>query len=571
MDLTSLVDFYNELKQVRDESQWERKLTAASYLHHRDGYKGTLVETRETNDSSAVSFLETYVRGMLGNLLPREQNWAKFLPAGIIRTGGKNSRPEIYTRYKHLDSNRELYENLETLTDLVFVALEQSNFYESMNMYMTDAAVFGTGFMLVIDEWGHKRKLRGNQTFKLRFQVVDPQECVISEDEHLQPDTYVRHFYMSPLQIFKRWGVRLNGNAEGVLSFAGTSSDQVEVYEALVRRDFVDDEDGEETDRPFVYVVYIPQYDKDSPVEKKRVRDFCLFPLAVGRDSDKSPYGKGIGTKSLDTMVVLDEYAESALAMGQRAGKPPLLVPYTMKDNFQARPGTYTPYLDENQRAYRIFEGENPSVLLTMIQDQRESLKRLWYADLFTAIMQSNDSRRTAYEISETLKQVQDLLKDHIYSLENVISRILIHVAHIVLEQVQYIGGVTEENERMLRNVLPNCRVAFNSTFMNMMQSYMNTQGLTSVLNLIISLLQAGLKIDQNFDINGIVRQIAAGNGVDTTLMVSLEKVLKEQKAEKDRNNRAVDAEISKNEANANEMNARASNMQNSGGTQIAV
>ena len=567
MEAREAQELWSQLVFIRNASQWERKLTAASYLHHRDGYRGTQVESRTTYDSTTVGCMTTFVNGMLGNLMPREQRWFRFVPAGLVRSSD-GGRVGLYTRYSQLDADTRLYRALSNLTDLVSVALQQSNFYDVMGMFLKDAAIMGTGFMQVVDEWGHRERYGHGTQFRLRFQVADPQDTVVGEDAHNGVDVAVRRLWMSSRSIEDRWGVDVT--RDGRTRY----DDGWEVLEVMRP----EASSGREAGRPrrwsYSAVVSSGGLGKDGRELESGGFEGCpMFRYAMDRDSDRTPYGIGIAPKYLDDVVVLDEYGKAALKMGQRAGAPPLQVPYTMKDTFSGRPGAMVLAADE-QRATRIFDGENPSYLLAMQQDARECIRRGFHADLFTAITQSNDSRRTAYEISETLKQANSLLKEHVYTLlDGFLSPLLMRVADIVVRQAGYISGGTDGIDRMLAEVLPSTSVIFDSVFMRMMDSVMSTDGIMQTFSVVPTLEQVYPGIRANFDENGMVRQLAVGLGLDSSLVRPLETVRKQQAELAQRLNRASDAQTAQSEAKASVDAAKAQAVMDGGvaGGQVQV
>lgn len=556
MEGYELEQIYSEMQARKMQSGWDRKLTAASYLHHRDTYRGTKVESRTTYDSSPSRYMLTFVNGVLGNLVPREQKWFVFSPMGLMKNS--SGKVELYTRYKHIDSDPKMYERMANLTDLVAIALQQSNFYKVMSMFLKDAIVFGNGYMLCIDEWGHKGRLnRAGSTFKLRFQVVDPQEIVVREDAHNQVDMYVRKFYMTEAAIEDRWDVSVDRTGSGRYK-----DEDWDVYEAVYPV----------SEGKWEYFAYLPSGQKT--LEKKVLDRFPLFVYAMDRDNDKTPYGDGIAPKYLDDIVTLDEYGKAAFKMGQRAGSPPLMVPPGMFDDFSAKPGTKLRMVDEQNRAVRVFEGEDPNMMLTMLQDARETLRSAFYADLFTAIMQSNDSRRTAYEISETVKQANNLLKEHIYTLlDSFFSPILCSVADIVIRQSSYMSEGDDKIELFRSSVLSSVGILYNSVFMKMIDEVMKTEGILTTFNLVGAVAQIYPGGIANFDVNGMLRQAAIGSGLDTSLLRDSGSVQREQSEANQRASRQADSEIAKTESESAMNNAKVQALQSGGlsGSQVQV
>lgn len=551
MDARDVEKLYSELTSLREASNWDVKLTAASYLHHRDGYKGTRIEKRTTYDSTAVGAMATFVNGILGNLIPREQRWFTYAPNGLMK--GEGGRYQMYTRYSHLDSDTKLYKQIVNLTDLVSVALEQSNFYTVMGMLLKDAAALGTGYMLIVDEWGHRERFGRGDMFRMRFQVLDPQQVVVAEDAHNNVNVCLRRFQMTSQAICDRWGVRVRGG-QRELSWA----DSWEVYEAMSP---VSSQTG-----PWEYLVVCPS--AGGEIFRSLFSGCPVYRFAMNRDNDVTPYGMGLAPKYFDDVVSLDELGKAKLKMGQRAGSPPLMVPYSLKDNFSGKPSALVPFVDENSRAFKIFDGEDPSVLLTVLQDARECVRREFFADLFTAVMQSGDSRRTAYEISETVKQANNLLKENIYVfLDSFLSPLLVRCAEIVVNQIGYLSGETETVEMLKRDILPNVNVMFNSTFMRMLDDVMKVQGITQVFSGLPVIAQTFPGVQFNLKDDDSVRQWMIGLGLDSALVRDKEDALKRKSAYIQSLNQQASAKVRESESKANVNDAKAQAVRESGGT----
>ena len=94
---------WGELSSIREGANWKNKLLTCSYMHHRDDYEGTLVERRVIYDTSAIQYLETFLDGFIGYMMPMDDTWLSLLPVGSGYGPGADAKRYSYTMPGDLD------------------------------------------------------------------------------------------------------------------------------------------------------------------------------------------------------------------------------------------------------------------------------------------------------------------------------------------------------------------------------------------------------------------------------------------------------------------------------------
>ena len=120
---------------------------------------------------------------------------AEMLAASLHGMLTNPSTPWFSLRFKdrELDGNDEAKEWLEGVTDVMYAAINRSNFAEAVHELYSDLVVFGTGVM----------SIEKDEQSDLRFSTRHIAECYLAEDAEGRVDTVYRKFkicllYTSP-------------------------------------------------------------------------------------------------------------------------------------------------------------------------------------------------------------------------------------------------------------------------------------------------------------------------------------------------------------------------------------
>lgn len=524
---------WGTLHSVRGGAGWERKLLAASYVHHRDGYIGTEVPYRETYDPSAVEFLNTFLDGFVGYMMPRDDTWLDVIPMSEAFGRNAERRRWGYASIKELDQKPKVLEFAERCVQAALTVYANTDYYPEVRMAAKDYLVTGTGYLMACDDDG-----RG-----VYYRCFDPQEVCIAEDHRRVVDVFVRKFTMDARDVIRAYPEKEWTNLRRAVVAGGGEHSAVDLYEAIVPRryltdgrEFIDFGDG----GAFVHVLYVP-------VENQLafVAGFERFPVAAvrrNRDNSKTPYGIGLVEECLSTIVEIDDMGRLRQVMRQKNADPPMVLPYSMEGHYSSRPGARNYVSDMANRPMPVQDAYNASELLADIQDLRAQLREMMGADLFRAVMSSTDSRKTAYEVSERKNEAMTLLQMQIGTFKQelvdpVFKRTLyiMEKQHIIsFEEYQTTvkdssGYIQGSRSVTFESWLDAAHVELNSVFVRRVEAFLQYQQNLQSLQMLVQIQQIFPSALLNVDENAYIRSLLYGSGLPKMNMRSPQEVKEKQ------------------------------------------
>ena len=484
---TALERLWTELDSQKRRSGWDRKLKGAGYMRHRNDYEGTEVPEIVTHDCTAVECLDTYVDGFVGYIMPQDDDWFMLMPRVKFNS---RSRDKEYGGFGDIIEDSDLMKVMTDLTDIALMEFSASGMYAPARMFTKDAEILGNGY-LCADEDGE-----GGLVYK----CLDPMECAVAEDDKQRLDVFMRHFMMSPVDVVRKWkDAKLEHCWERVHKGASAETADVEVYEAILPKDYLYDPETDEPllvngkdSRKLAHVVWIP-------LERELVcecgcNEMPVFTFSPSRDSDKTPYGKGLVTKYLDEIVLLDDDCNLKHIQFRKNVNPPMLVHQALRSNYSSKSGAvvYTADLSAQGATPLFKEGasNNYSAMVNDIEEAKNHIRQLMNADLFRTLMASTDSRKTAYEVSELKNEAVTLLSMKIGTyVRDFLEPLVKRTIKVKLRNNRYElpGGMSVE--KMCKYV-DTCTVALNSVFVRRLQGYLKYQGLVSGLQFLGAVAQ---------------------------------------------------------------------------------
>ena len=549
-----LESLYFTLLAKRTSANWQEKLTTCSYLHIRDNYKGTLVPKRITNDSSSKQYFNTYRDGMYGYIMPSDQIWTRLLPFGDFRGSQEGGRRYTYgtESFNQVDQNGEALKILERMNRAVLQELLASNYYKEMFIAFTDLFATGTCYVSIQEN---------PDTGKMHFRCLDPQEVVISENSFGDVDVYVRRMEIDAIDLVRMFpNAKLEKAREAVRGGIATAEfSKFHYMEAFLPKEYLYSSATREPidlgiDGKWAYVVYVQE--EDELVEARGMNDRFIFSARLDKSNDKSPYGTGLAESVLDDIVKLDDGEKNLMMISQRVANPPVTIPSVLKGKFSSKPGKENVVPDMSQKPEILdFVSSNVTVFLQKLQEQRQLVRNLLKADLFTTVMSSTDSRKTAYEVSERKNEALTLLSLQIASLnrEFITPVYKKTLKHVIRKRASLEDMVRRDFSQIDRLIDENLEVGLDSVFVRRLQSYLNSQGTINAVNNIAGVMNITPESMLNFDWDSIVRKLAVGNGLDAEDLVAYGKVRQMKSQIANRQN-----EIQQNEAMAQQSKAAA-------------
>ena len=533
------------LEGIRASSGWERKMLACSYMHHRDSYPGTSVGWRETHDSSAVDYLNTFLSGFVGYMMPEDDTWAELVPE-VMSYGREADRARwTYGNIGELDSEPGLLKQCEKLTGAVLAEYAKTNYYPEVRMMAKDYLVMGTGYLMVMDD--------GDEG--ISYRCLDPQEVCIAENGRRKVDVLVRRFTMDARDVVRLYPEREWKTLRQTIASGGGERSDVHCIEAIVPKGYLYAVDGEEG-KGFDHFLYVEE-EKGLAVSDGWYERFPVACVRRNRDNAKTPYGIGLCEECLPLIVELDDMGRIRQVMRQKNADPPMVMTYALERKFSSRPGARNYVPDMAQRPMPAVDQYNASELLADIQDMRAQLRSLMGADLFRTVLGSTDSRKTAYEVSEKKNEAMTLLQMQIGTfrqegIEPVFKRTL-RILHRQ-KRVEYEPYTSRKKDSMGYTVgaktvgfdefVDAMRLELDSVFVRRVQAYMQYQQNMESLQILQIVQQLFPQALLNVEENPYVRSLMYGSGISKSNMRELQDVLEKQAEWKESMERANQAQM---------------------------
>ena len=222
-------------------------------------------------------------------------------------------------------------------------------------------------------------------------------EYCVAYDVAGLPNAFGRSFWMTAVQMRDRFGEEaLSEGARNALS-SGRRDEWFRVSHLI----FEDDDAGPE-EKPY-RSVYWEEGKTERPL---RVSGYAEFPIVaprwevVGGDF----YGRGPGWDALGESKTLQELRKDYLVAQKMAIQPPMVGPNSLRGTLRdLRPNgvTYVDGADPNQVFRPLYEvrPDLPGQIAAM-QDSRETIRRIFFADLFLAIIMSDNKNMTATQVN---------------------------------------------------------------------------------------------------------------------------------------------------------------------------
>lgn len=267
--------------------------------------------------------------------------------------------------------------------------LSQSNLYNCLHILYQEVGAFGIGCMLIEED--PRNVVRG-------LTMTVGEYCVAYDVAGL-PNAFGRSFWMTAVQMRDRFGEEaLSEGARNALS-SGRRDEWFRVSHLI----FEDDDAGaEELGKPY-RSVYWEEGKTERPL---RVSGYAEFPIVaprwevVGGDF----YGRGPGWDALGESKTLQELRKDYLVAQKMAIQPPMVGPSSLRSTHRdLRPNgiTYVDGADPNQVFRPLYEvrPDLPGQIAAM-QDSRETIRRIFFADLFLAIIMNDDKNMTATQVN---------------------------------------------------------------------------------------------------------------------------------------------------------------------------
>jgi hypothetical protein len=377
----TLLKRFDRLKSNRQnwESHWQE---VADYMQPR---KADVTKTRSKGDkrtelifdSSPMQAVELLAASLHGMLTNPATTWFS-----LRFKGGE------------FEDNDEAKAWLEDSTEVMYNAINKSNFQQEIFELYHDLITFGTAAMFIEED--------DEDTLKYSTRHIN--EMYISENDKGRIDTIFRKFKLTARAAIQKFGANVSDNI--VTVNRKDPYEEIEILHAIYPRSDFDPKKQDKVNMPFESV-----YLEAGTGDELSVSGFKEFPFVVPRylKASHEIYGRSPAMTALPDVKMLNEMSKTTIKSAQKQVDPPLLVP---DDGFilpvRTVPGGLNFYRSGTRdRIEPLNIGANTPLGLNMEEQRRDSIRNAFYVN---QLMMQNGPQMTATEVIQRNEEKMRLL-----------------------------------------------------------------------------------------------------------------------------------------------------------------
>ncbi len=264
----------------------------------------------------------------------------------------------------------------------------ESNFYKAIYDMFLDSGAFGTAVMyieLVV------------ATGKVKFSTRHLKEIYISEDKYQIPDTIMRRFYMSAMDLIKTFGEEKFD--EGFLERAKNKPYEMhKVVHAVFPREDRDFYKIDQINKPFASI-YILE-DERLLLREGGYDDNPYVILREGKNPDEV-YGRGPSHDALPEILRAQQIARTSMRARQKAVDPPVTYPKELMGILDLDPAGENPVSPGAGKVEPINQGQYYPAGTEQEQMIRQSIREKYNVDFWLMLNSMVGKNLTATQVLE--------------------------------------------------------------------------------------------------------------------------------------------------------------------------
>lgn len=441
------------------------------------------------------------------------------LAAGMLSGMTSPARPwfRLTTGNRDLDERSDVKTWLADVTETMQRVFLRSNVYQALEQCYRELGVFGTACMVA----------QPSERDVVHLHIMTVGEYWIAEDYESRVNTIFRRVSMTAEQMVERFGLdRVSKKVRDAYKDEGQRYKDVSVIHAIYpRKEYVE---GSRMRQAMPYASVYFEEDGDSGTGILEESGYRNFPGLCPRWEvhGGSSYGTSPGMKAIRPVMGLQvEVKRKGQAIDYQTN-PPMMYPDSMEDR-QAdfAPGGisyYTPGVGAQQAVPAIAASVNLQHLLLDIQETRQAIDRFFYKDLFTAIMSTPRTNRTATEVDQIAQERMALLGPVLQRLNAELLDPLIKATYECMAEAR------QPNGDPLLPPTPEGVDGITVTFESILVQALRSAGITAedrFLATMSGLAQLDSTVLDNVDLDMVVRNRGSDQGVDPRIIRSPDKV----------------------------------------------
>lgn len=332
------------------------------------------------------------------------------LAAGMLSGMTSPARPwfRLTTGDRKLDERADVKRWLADNTEAMQRVFLQSNVYQALEQCYRELGVFGTACMVALPS---KRDV-----IHLHFMTVG--EYWIAEDYEQRVNTLFRRFNMTAEQMVNEFGEdKVSPVVLEAYRNPGNRYKQFSVIHAIYPREEYKKDSPFNTDMRYASVYFEESSKNPDGSDSVLLEEgFRHFPGLCPRWElhGGNTYGTSPGMKALRPVMGLQVEVKRKGQGIDFQTNPPMLYPDTMEDRqSDFAPGGISYYAagtTPQQAVPAVQASMNLQYLTADIMEVQKRVESFFYKDLFTAIMSTPRTNRTAYEVDQIAQERMALL-----------------------------------------------------------------------------------------------------------------------------------------------------------------
>lgn len=437
------------------------------------------------------------------------------LAAGMLSGMTSPARPwfRLTTGDRRLDERSDVKRWLADTTEAMQIVFLQSNVYQALEQCYRELGVFGTACMLALPSKEHV----------IHVHSMTVGEYWIAEDYEQRVNTVFRRFTLTAEQMVEQFGLdkvsrTVKENYNDPRNRYRTHS---VIHAVYPRKEYI--EGSPMKDKRRYASVYFEEKANDLDGDTILLEEgFDTFPGLCPRWEvhGGSSYGTSPGMKALRPVMGLQVEVKRKGQGIDYQTNPPMMYPDTMEDRqSDFAPGGisyYTPGAGAQQAVPAVAATVNLQHLLADIQENRATIGSFFYKDLFTAIMSTPRTNRTAYEVDQIAQERMALLGPVLQRLNAELLGPLIRSAYDCMVKAEIVDPAPEGVD------------SITVTFESILVQALRSAGITAedrFLSTVTALAQVDNTILDNVDFDRVVQNRGSDQGVDPRILRSPEEV----------------------------------------------
>lgn len=534
-------------------------------------------EVKVTHTDWSLGQFEYVSGGIMSSVIPQDSSWftlttfgagsGKALAHSYMKRASSEERNNGLQRKENKERRKAYKEDIRLLTDtdgaldffeyctqMVLRNFQETGYYDAKTEVVKDALCTGVGFLAVEEDIGKDR---------VWYQCLSPLECSYRPTKDGRVDSFGRRWRMSAYDIVRHFeGKRIPSVVTDAVR-NGNQSRQFEVCEIIVPKGVLFDRNmhevrfGKESD-PYMFAIWLSEgneYIQTGSMDRMPVT--CMVYEHDGRNQ----YGRGMVENAINCIVDLDELEKERQVIRGRTAFPPVAVhsSYSRNVNFSRNainvvpdmanvpvpiqfPDTYTEYAND-------------------VEMKKQEVRQLLFVDVFQTLLASNDSRKTATEITMRKSESAQLMQQAIGNMERVTCTEVMQTLALLMRQ----GKIAKPSDEVMK-LIPYATMVFSSSFIQMKNSYWMAEGNVAFVNYVAQMAQVCPDMLDIVDMDIETQMIAVAYGQSQYAIREKSEVeaIRKQKAELAAAQMQMQQQQMASEINRNNAQAQ----QNAGGMQ---